>query len=372
MQRRRSIALLCLVCIALLGAVAVASGASAAVSAQVQSEEEQTYAVTQGDQCIEVRPLGNGSQTVAEFYDYRTPETHDYPDYRYSSYGTTHLQENDTSILTLYEGSDGVALVLVHGHVTGGNSSGGALTMQFEGLPAEGEWVVEDDSYSDDHQGGAYDTFEHEGDESRITWVYTDNRTDGAAFRGGLDDEFELTIDPAFNDDADFRVYEGDLEDWQVLSAAGDGHTRTSLDSMDEPVTIGPGGCPSLTVTTVTTTPSEPDPGEPVDIDATVTNDGSEAGTFTATVTADGDVVDERTVSLDPGETDQFTTTTRFDEEAVYEVAVEETTAEVTVAADSETAGSTGGDDTIPGFGVTAAIGGVLAAISILARSRRA
>lgn len=221
--------------------LATTAGVSVVAAQSSSSHTDGEYAVIQGDECFTIDPLGNGSQSVEAFYDYRTPNTEP-SSYKYSSYGTTHLQRDNTSSLFLYEGRDGLSLVLLHEQLDG-NTSGGAVTMQFDGLPEDGEWVVEDDRYE-----GRDDEFTHDGSSSRITWVYTEGRNDGAAFRGDLTDDARITIDPAFNDAADFRLYEGNITDWQTLSAADDGYERTSLE-MTEPIEIRSGGCPSAPVT---------------------------------------------------------------------------------------------------------------------------
>ncbi|WP_408957964.1 CARDB domain-containing protein [Natrinema sp. 74] len=320
---------------AVIGAT-VGVGTVAAQSAP--SETGGEYAVIQGDKCYTVDLFGNSSQSIETFYDYRTPNTSP-SSHSYSSYGTTHLQEDDTSNLFLYEGSDGVSLVLLHERYDG-NTSGGAVTMQFDGLPENGEWVVEDDSYD-----GRDDEFSHRGSSSRITWVYTDGRNDGAAFRGGLEGEFEITITPAFNDAADFRLYEGQIADWQALSATESGRDRISLD-MSKPVTITSGGCPSSSVTDLQTGGTVT-PGESVDITATVTNDGERTVTTDVPITVDGDLVDEREVTLEPGETTTLSTTMTFDDAGTYTVAAGDRTAAVTVGETS---------DGLSGFGVAAVI----------------
>ncbi|MFC7115366.1 hypothetical protein ACFQH2_10990 [Natronoarchaeum sp. GCM10025703] len=232
-------ALVLLVCIACVTALAPPSTVGA------PNDGEQTYVITQGDQEIEIVPVGNGTQTVEEFYDYRTPETHDPPDYLYSSYGTTEYQEDDTSVLMLYEGSDGLSLILLHDKLEG-DTRGGSITMQIDGLPEEGEWVIEDDTYTD--YGGPLDSFDHDGTSSRITWIWSEGRSDGGAFNGGLDGEdWEITIEPYFNENADYRYedpvgYDGQVDDWKVISGDGESFTSTSLQSIDEPITITSGG----------------------------------------------------------------------------------------------------------------------------------
>ena len=324
------ITLVMLVSVACVTAVALPATAGATGS------DEDTYVVTQGDEEFEISPVGDGSQTAAEFYDYRTPETHEYPDYLYSSYGTTEYQEDDTSILMLHEGSDGLSLVLVHDRVDG-DTRGGSLTMQIDGLPEESEWVVEDDAYSDDHFGGPSDTFDHGETSSRITWVWTEGRTDGGAFNGGLDDgDWEITIEPYFNEAADYRVedpegYDGQLTDWKLISGAGDSHTSTSLSSLEEPITIEPGGVPELSVSSLTAFPSTVAPGEPVELSTTVTNVGNAEGEFDVEFTAEGEGIQTKTVTLDAGESKQLSAETAFESPGSYELGVNGTTTSVQV-----------------------------------------
>ncbi|MCL9814032.1 CARDB domain-containing protein [Natranaeroarchaeum aerophilus] len=338
-------ALIVLVCIACVTAL-VPPGAAGTTG------DDDTYVVTQGDEEFEISPVGDGTQTAEEFYDYRTPETHDYPDYLYSSYGTTEFQEDDTSILMLHEGSDGLSLVLVHDRVDG-DTRGGSLTMQIDGLPQEGEWVVEDDAYSEGHFGGPLDTFDHDDTSSRITWIWTEGRTDGGAFTGGLDDgDWEITIDPYFNEEADYRYedpegYDGQLDDWKLISGAGNSHTGTSLPSLDEPITITPGGVPELSVSSLTAFPSTVAPGETVEIRSTVANVGNADGEFDVEFTAEGEVIETKTVSLGAGESTQLTTEVTFEEPGSYELGVAGTTTSVQVLDEpSNGTGSENGNET--------------------------
>jgi hypothetical protein len=332
-ERDRSSILAAIAVLAVLGTT-VSSGVVTAQSAPQGTDE---FAVIQGDECFSIDPLGDGSQSVEEFYDYRTPST-DPSSYSYSSFGTVHLQEDDTSSLFLYEGTNGLSLVLIHGQYDG-DSPGGAVTMQFEGLPRDGEWVVEDDSYD-----GRDDEFSHNGPSSRITWVYTDGRSDGAAFRGGLSDEFDIAIDPAFNDAADFRLYDGEITEWQVLSATDDGYERTPI-ATNQSIEITSGGCASHAVTGVETDGAGT-AGEAIDITATVENDGEQPLSLEVPFTVDGETVDERAVTVEPGEVKSLSTAVTLDEGGTYTVgAADETT---TVAVDDS-------DETLPAFGLTVA-----------------
>lgn len=355
-----------IVLIAALGVSAMVGPAT--VGAQSETGE---YSVIQGGECIMIEPLGYGHRSAEEFYDYRTPDT-DPSAYSYSSHGTTHLQEEDTSTLLLHEGSDGLSLVFLHDQYQS-NSSGGAVTMQLNNLPAEGTWTVEDDSYE-----GHEDVFDHQETSSRITWVWDEERNDGAVFTGGLDTGFEIEIIPGFNDQADFSAYDGEISDWQVLSGTGNDPERMSL-AMDEPIVIQSGGCNSLDVTDVSMAETAA-VGEPIDVEVTAENGNDEAITSTMIVTADGEQADRQDITLDPGETTSFSTSVTFDEAGTHTVGVDGETAEVTVeetaessedSSDSSEDGDDGdtGESEMPGFGVTAVAVAVVLG-TLLARRR--
>lgn len=321
--------------VVVLSTIAMAGVTAGAAQAESQENPESgSYSVVQGGECIQIESLGNGLQTVEDFYDYRTPESE--PEgYMYSSHGTTHLQEPNTSILFLYEGRDGLGLMIVHGSLEG-YSAGGVASMEITGLPADGEWVVEDDSYGEDIEESPDDIFLHDGTESRIAWAYSENRTDGAAFRGGLEDGFEIEIDPRFNDVVDFAPSptegESEISDWQVISSSDDGHERTSLD-LNEPITISSSPCTDYSVTELTTV-EETGVGESFEVEATVRNDGAQSKTFTVAFTVEGDTVDEQEVTLDAGEETTVTTQVSFDETGTYTVGAGGATTDVTVTDD--------------------------------------
>ena len=350
----------------------VVADTDASADDESESHEIGGYSVVQGDRCIPVQPIGDGNQTVEEFYDYRNPAT-DPESYTYSSHGTTHLQEDDTSIIFLYEGSDGLSLVLVHDQYDG-NTSGGALTAQIDNLPEEGEWVVEDDNYSSYLDSRQLEEWEHGDDWTRITHVWTDERTDGAAFNGGLDEGFVIEIDIAFNDDADFRVYDGEITDWQVVSAPEDDPERTSLD-MDEPIVIRSESCTEITDLSVD---EDVTVGDRVEIVATATNEGETQDIATVPIVVDGEVIEERTVTIDSGESTTVSAVAAFEEEGTSTVSVGNETATVTVSeddrgsengSDENGSGSESGsddrssDDHVPGFGLLA---GVLVTAAVL------
>ncbi|WP_049925915.1 PGF-pre-PGF domain-containing protein [Halopiger goleimassiliensis] len=231
-------------------------GVADAVSANPAQSTPDSYVVEQGEMCRAVEPLETDG-TVESFYDYRNHETHpDLPDEErlYSSYGTTHLQEENTSALMLHEGTDGTSLVMVHDRFEEG-STGGMVTFDIVGLPAEAEWTVQDDRYDAPSNVVEWD---REGDWAYASWLWREGRTDGGAINGGLDGEFAVTIQPGFNEASDFHGDEmlddlewyedGEIEDWEFLSGDEDAPNRQSLD-LAEPVTIRTGTCddPSIT-----------------------------------------------------------------------------------------------------------------------------
>ena len=338
---------------AIIALVIAAPFGTATAGAAVAPPNEDEYSVTQGGECMTAEPIGDGHLTVEEFYDYRDPNTTP-SSHSYSSHGTRHLQKNDTSLIFLHEGNDGLSLVTLHERYDD-DSDGGAATMTFTGLPEDGEWVVEDDAYEDRD-----DEFSRRGTSSRITWVYDANRTDGAAFNGGLDDEFSIRVQPRFNENAARQVYDGEITDWELVSANTTGHEYTSLD-MEQPIEISSGGCTSYTVTELDVTESI-EPGESADIEATVENNGEFAESFDVPITVDGETVEERNVTLEPGETTTVSTSVTLEEADTYTVGVANEEAEVTAGDETEE------EEELPGFGAGVALAAIL--IALVARSR--
>lgn len=172
----------------------------------VPDDNQTEFTVTQGEECYQVTPIGHAWETVSDFYDYRSRESH----------GTAEFQENQVSNIFIHHGTEGYSLVVLHDkHGEFGNSPyGSTVTMEFVGLPEDGEWVVEDDTYE-----GQDDEFIHRGTRSKINWMWIGNRSDGAAFRG-LDttDNLDLTVTPRFNEKA---------EHWGDWDWSGDDTNRT-------------------------------------------------------------------------------------------------------------------------------------------------
>ena len=229
------------------------------VGAQVQ-EDTGAFSLYQGDACVTIEPL-RGDEPVEELYDYHYPmERFEGPPgsdgTSYSSEGTVDLQEEDTSILFLYEGPDGLSLVVVHGRYDDEaprdvveQAPKRTVSFALAGLPDDGRWVVADDYYfhtDRERANPAWDVWNVDDEPQTIHWVFRQGRTDGGAFRGLEEDgELEVAIAPAFNESAalaDEHDFE-DLEAWEALSGDLEDPDRITLD-MEELLTLQTGSCP--------------------------------------------------------------------------------------------------------------------------------
>lgn len=203
---------------------------------------DASYVLEQNGNCVPLAPLRSGDETAAEFYDYRAPFT-DPSGPTYSSYGTTDLQRDDASVFFLYEDATGkLSLVFVHGKLNGAGD-GGSATFELAGLAESGEWAILDDDYEGPTN---YDSFEQDPDSPdrwTANWTWDGGRTDGGVFTG-LGDDFEVTIEPSFNQWALLfgQYYDGTVSDWLAVSGSVDDPEYIRL-KLDEPVTIRRGSC---------------------------------------------------------------------------------------------------------------------------------
>lgn len=119
--------------------------------------------------------------------------------------------------------------------------------------------------------------------------------------------------------------------------------------------------------------------GEPATVSATVENTGGERGTLTVSLTAGGESLTTRDVTVDADASETVSFETRFDEAGTYDIAVNDVSAgtltveEPSVGSATEAAPSTAADTTTesaPGFGPLGAVVAVLAAVFFV-RSRR-
>lgn len=197
-----------------------------------------TFAVKQGSTCYTVTPMGNGSDNVVSYYNYRTHG------HGYSSRGTRDLQVEDTSQFFFYRGNGGLSLVFLHDKFTGNaTTGGGAISLVMTGMPVTGGWTVKDDGYA-----GANDTFTFNKSMTTATWGWRPGRSDGAVYRADPSEwNKEITIKPRFNKEAESYPYPGwegegtmnQVERWIVRSGDGKAHAL----NLYEDVTITRGSC---------------------------------------------------------------------------------------------------------------------------------
>ena len=182
-----------------------------------------TFTVEQDDREYAITPIESG-EPVEDFY---------------GSSGTvssTGVENSDGSVLFFHLNPDGsLRLVVIHDYP--GDESGGAVSFELTlaGSATDAEWLLMDDNNDFD---GATDT--------SPDWTWNDRNKDGGALDAPFGDEFELTIEPAFNDAAAREpLTPGRLDSWEVLSGGetndAENPVREPLD-MTQSLTISPGG----------------------------------------------------------------------------------------------------------------------------------
>ena len=256
------------------------------------AQEEAEYSIVQEGRCVPLSPI-SGEVPVEEVYNYQMREgrwngtagaSDDGGPY-YASKGLEGILRENTSHLFLYDGPEGLSLVVIHGkpgasgggngnaggggngnaggggngnagsngggggngNAGGNGGGGGSATFTIAGLPEDGSWVVKDDFYLDPETGeqhaSNFDVWRDGEEPQTIAWTWADRATDGGAFRD-LGSDFEFEIAPGFNDDA-MRLaknYDGEVTEWQVLSGPTADLGRTSL-ALDAPVTVRATAC---------------------------------------------------------------------------------------------------------------------------------
>ncbi|MEF8785975.1 MAG: hypothetical protein V5A45_08585 [Haloarculaceae archaeon] len=208
-----------------------------ALGAGVVASQPNEYAIEQGDDCYELTPVTNESQSVEAFYGYTVSADGDEANYSANTPIGLEDANSGTSSLFLYEGPDGLSLVVLHGAVN--DTGGGAVSMEFVGLPEAGEWVVKDDPTNLSIEVWNRNTTEGQA----VDWGWRDLWTDGGAFQGGLDDQFSIEISASFNEGAELEpVSPGNVTEWRAITVENDSLRAVTLD-MNRSVTIRTGGC---------------------------------------------------------------------------------------------------------------------------------
>lgn len=201
-------------------------------------ENTEQFAIKQGDNCYSITPLGNETDSIVSFYDYRGHEQ------GYSSHGTTGLQIKDTSQFFFYQGSSGLNLVMLHGQWAGNVSpGGGAVTLKMDGLPATGGWAIKDDGYPT-----TTDSLTSNGSMATASWTWSGGRSDGGVYQADPAAwNSRIRITPHFNKEAagypdpdwEGRESENQVQRWIVRSGDGSAHAL----NLSQSVTIESGMC---------------------------------------------------------------------------------------------------------------------------------
>jgi hypothetical protein len=219
---------------AVLQSIAGTTAAALGLHSVEPVQGQPAFRLVQGGDCTAITPL-SGDEPVEEFYRYDEGRTY------WSAEGPIDsLTEPRTSRLFLYQGPNGLSLVVVHGARQDGDLvGGGSVSFTVRGLPADGEWVVQDDLYDGPKQ---FDEWNLDSNPAIIHWTWGGGKTDGAAFRGL--DGARIVIDPAFNEEAELyeQYYTGDVERWQAVTDGSDGLELVDLD-LDQRLVLGAGSC---------------------------------------------------------------------------------------------------------------------------------
>ena len=340
-------------------------------------------------QVISVEPI-QGEEPVEEFYDATTASGDGE-----SSVGTTRYQQDDKSVLMLYEGPDGVSVVAVHDryHETRTEGTpGGSLSWNVSGLPEDGEWAVLDDdpgqlSGDDAHDDQFYIDEDHrrgvsepDGEppgeaDALLSWVWSTGRTDGVAYRG-LDSDVSITVTPDFNGESYHRYgdqrrpdvspddpsapagYNGTVDDWVAVVPTDDAAFDTEdFHHTHEPTTIRSTSAPAR-VRSMSLENESIDPGDSAEFSAVIENPGDTNWTHEASLRIGATEIQSRTVTVPAGEERTIEFTQEISQTGVYEVGVDDEQATLTVgdpdAADEESDEPT--DEQAPGFGPVVAV----------------
>jgi PGF-CTERM protein len=319
---------------------AAGAGLASASTSGNAAGNATTFHVTQAGQCYEVAAMGDGSQSVEDFYDYRKPNNTDPPEYTYSSHGTKHLQDNQVSNVFVYHGTDGYSVVMLHDKLDeDGNEGkyGSTITFNFSNMDGV-SWKVRDDNYTIDGEEQD-DNWDIEGADHSVDWMWADNRTDGGAFSGFGNSE--VTITPYFNESAPkwgktpHTGNEQPMNEWRLLR---EGDTNVSLD-MSQKLSVAKGSCPDTTnpEADLTANPSTVGNDEEVTLDASGSSDDGSIDRYEWDFDGDG-TVDRTTTKKDTvnhtyESPDDYTASVEvFDEAGNSDVA----TAKVTVTDQSD------------------------------------
>ncbi|GAB6878876.1 hypothetical protein JCM17823_11500 [Halorubrum gandharaense] len=186
--------------------------------------DRPAYEVQQGLLRFPLDPVDHADENVREFYGYNEANRNS------AELSRDITDRKHVSRLFMYDGEMHPSLVFLHGHPEA--DWGGRADITIDGVDFDsGEWAVRDDPPRIDED------FETD-DQQRVHWRWGADRTDGGAFWGRFEEDFEITVTP--------REFSSGVGGWVALSQPephepGEEPSirRYQLD-MDRPVTIRP------------------------------------------------------------------------------------------------------------------------------------
>lgn len=372
-ERTAGVCIVALIVMLSIGATPAIVGAqengtpTTAPTAPENASSGQTISVRQIEDgtptaCVAVKPLGDGTQSVEEFYGYaESPDV--------SAAGSRNIQYSDTSQIMFYNGTDGLSLVIIHDKY-GDKTPGGSANMTITNLPDGGEWPVRDDPASAEFSGDDLDFYDNS---AVLNWTWGTSRTDGVVFRAP-DGEFDETrIVP------DFNKSDENIKAWGLRSANQSSLIKLDMESN---VTFSTGECSNADTANTTTeqqTPTislgsessgsggdaassnnssseivESNPqsfvvtdlksgrssvaaGQPLNITATVENQADTTMTGNVVFRTSSNSTTERTVQLAPGKKQYIQFQRTYEEAGSYTLRAGEATLDVQVKSSSAT-----------------------------------
>lgn len=192
-------------------------------------EASNSEAILQQDRRTFLVSMIEADENAEEFYGHDSS----------SATGAQDIQRQNGSIIFLFQGNDGIHLVLMHGKY--GEEDSGSASFNFSSNDIDNEsWTVQDDLYFNDEGERAeslYDLWNVNQTPQTVHWTWGGENNDGGALN--LGEDFEITVTPGFNQEARLygQHYNGTVSSWQFISGSLDNPRRINL-SMDEPVTI--------------------------------------------------------------------------------------------------------------------------------------
>jgi len=237
---------------------------SGQVVAEYEMEQRSTcrFIVSNDGNQSEVGPINwrSPGENVDEFYSYGQDDGTGH----YHAHIDESFLSSNQSYIFFYEVGKEVALVVVHdqpaNHTGQGvshpqhgptdavdgdpyeDTAGGAVTMEFSGLPGPTSWTIQDDP-TDDFGASCSNP------PTKVCWAWAEVNTDGGAVTGGFSgdlSDLNVTVDATWDSNADKWDANGwtmgEMEDWVFVYRDRDGDLTAMNLTKDETVTIEAAG----------------------------------------------------------------------------------------------------------------------------------